>query len=250
MFKAATVTERAVQWEDDIWVMGSNINEAKDLINNQFKQYMERFDSDQMVVCISDPTGDNFRFGVDPEYKAGRKGTRKPLIYPALREWLVETWGAVSRPGLEGDDLLGLYATNPTIENPVIISDDKDMMTIPCTLYRLDKLISVDKQAATLYWLTQTLTGDPTDGYKGCPGCGPVGAAKVLGNSPTFGKVVKAFEAKGLTYDDALKNARCARILHHGDWNAKTQQVNLWTPTKEDMLTDDEDTSAEASDSP
>lgn len=240
LYKAAGATELAVYWGDDLWVMSSNINEAKDLVRNTLKDHMDRFDSERMIVCISDPSGDNFRFGVDPTYKSHRKGTRKPLIYPQLRDWLIEEYSAVYRPGLEGDDLLGLYATNPNIHNPVIISDDKDMQTVPCTLYRLDELLTVDVKSGYRYWLTQTLTGDSTDGYKGCPGIGPVGAEKVLGDNPTFGKVVKAFEAKGLTYDDALANARMARILQHGDWDATSKTVILWEPTEEDMRLDDD----------
>lgn len=239
LYKAAGATELAVDWGDDIWVMSSNLNEAKELVQNTLRDHMDRFDSDRMVVCISDPTGGNFRFDVSSDYKSNRKSSRKPLIYPQLRNWLIEEYKAVFRPALEGDDLLGLYATNPRVHNPVIISDDKDMQTIPCTLYRLDELITVDKASATRYWLTQTLTGDATDGYKGCPGIGPVGAAKVLGKTPTFGKVVKAYEARGLSYDDALANARMARILHHGDWDATNQKVILWEPSDEDMKVDE-----------
>ena len=240
LYKAAGATELAADWGDDLWVMSSNLNEAKDLVRNTLKDHMDRFDTDRIVPVLSDPAGGNFRFGVDPSYKSNRKGTRKPLIYPQLRDWLIEEYQAVFRPNLEGDDLLGLYATNPKTLNPVIISDDKDMLTIPGILYRLDVLITVDKAQAYLYWLTQALTGDATDGYKGCPGIGPVGAKKILGTTPTFGKVVKAYEGKGLSYDDALANARMARILHHGDWDAVTQTVNLWTPTEEDMRTDDD----------
>ena len=30
--------------------------------------------------------------------------------------------------------------------------------------------------------------------------------------------------------EEALLNARCARILHAGDYNYDTQEITLWTP--------------------
>ena len=43
--------------------------------------------------------------------------------------------------------------------------------------------------------------------------------------------VVKAFTDKGLTEDDALLNARLARILTIDDYDTKRQEPILWTPT-------------------
>ena len=43
--------------------------------------------------------------------------------------------------------------------------------------------------------------------------------------------VVKAFEDKGLTEDDALLNARLARILTIDDYDTKDKEPILWTPT-------------------
>ena len=42
--------------------------------------------------------------------------------------------------------------------------------------------------------------------------------------------VIKAFEDKGLTEEDALLNARLARILTVEDYDSKKEQPKLWTP--------------------
>ena len=47
----------------------------------------------------------------------------------------------------------------------------------------------------------------------------------------SWATVVKAFEDKGLTEDDALLNARLARILTIDDYDTKRQEPILWTPT-------------------
>jgi DNA polymerase-1 len=86
------------------------------------------------------------------------------------------------------------------------------------------------------YWhMFQTLTGDAVDGYKGCPGMGPVGAQKLLSDGMAmedgmWPMVVKAYEKKNLTEEDALRNARLARILRWDDWDRKKKEPILWTP--------------------
>ena len=48
--------------------------------------------------------------------------------------------------------------------------------------------------------------------------------------------VVKAFKDKGLTEDDALLNARLARILTIDDYDTKRQEPILWTPEVSDTI--------------
>lgn len=66
------------------------------------------------------------------------------------------------------------------------------------------------------------------------PGIGPKKAADLL--DPFFGideawpKVVAAFKKAGFGEDEALVQARCARILRNGEFNFKTQKVALWKP--------------------
>src|SRR3546814_18785913 len=63
----------------------------------------------------------------------------------------------------------------------VIVSEDKDMQTLPnVKIWRQDKLVETTAESAENFWLYQTLMGDSTDGYKGCPGCGPKSAEAIL----------------------------------------------------------------------
>jgi DNA polymerase-1 len=93
------------------------------------------------------------------------------------------------------------------------------------------------------YWhLYQTLIGDATDGYKGCPGIGPKKAERLLDDTDwtsecgqtwsqaMWVKVVEAFVSAGLTEADALRRARLARILRWSDWDSENKQPKLWTP--------------------
>lgn len=147
--------------------------------------------------------------------------------------------------GLEADDLLGIWATSGRFGNTIIVSDDKDMQTLPTTIYRMGELQTLSEDDANAFWMFQTLIGDTTDGYPGCPGIGKVKAEKLLkefwhgGSSASGGKflleaaweaVVRQYEAAGLTYDDALQMARVARILRHEDWDSERKEVKLWEP--------------------
>ena len=74
----------------------------------------------------------------------------------------------------------------------------------------------------------QTLIGDIADGYKGCPGIGAVKAKKLLDEAPVWATVKDAYEKAGLTEEDALQQARMARILRSSDY--PDGQVKLWSP--------------------
>ena len=68
--------------------------------------------------------------------------------------------------------------------------------------------------------------------YSGVPGIG-VKRAETLFNKEgySWATVVKAFTDKGLTEDDALLNARLARILTIDDYDTERQEPKLWTPS-------------------
>jgi DNA polymerase-1 len=76
--------------------------------------------------------------------------------------------------------------------------------------------------------------GDAVDGYSGCPGIGPKKAETVLANAKDgvspWGVIVGAYVKAGLDEEDALLQARLARILQFGDYDLKTNKVKLWEP--------------------
>ena len=58
-----------------------------------------------------------------------------------------------------------------------------------------------------------------------------VTAEKLLDtNGATWGAVLAAYVDKGYTEDDALVQARVARILREGDYSDRV--INLWSPHK------------------
>ncbi len=75
--------------------------------------------------------------------------------------------------------------------------------------------------------------GDAADGYKGIPGVGQKKAEKILEKDGyTWNTVALAYEMAGLSQEEALLNARLARILRPGEWDYTNNEPKLWSPEK------------------
>lgn len=187
-------------------------------------------------MAISDVA--NWRKDVLKSYKENRSKNRKPVLLKRLKEWVLETYPECQMiPRLEGDDVMGIRATCGKKHTYIMASIDKDMKTVPGTHYNFDKgtTFKVTPKEAEMYHMTQTLTGDVIDGYKGLPGCGPAKAKKILerkNDKTLWEKVVEAYEKADLTEADALVQARMAFILQTNFFNQETQEPILWTPPR------------------
>ena len=227
LYQACAACENETQWSEEVWTIDSNLVDVKSLITHRLELLTYLAGQDDFVVALSGPK--NFRKTLYPEYKANRKGQRKPVGYKVALDWLRDTYPFVQEDNLEADDLLGL------LHGPgnVLWSQDKDLKQVPGR--RLvetgdgDGVVQTISPAEGLkYFYTQVLTGDPTDNYPGCKGIGEVRAAKILDTKDPWGAILEAYNKAG---GDPLLNARMAWILKPGDYNFKTKEVRLWQPT-------------------
>ena len=105
------------------------------------------------------------------------------------------------------------------------------MRQIPGKLYDMKEVTTIEPNEGAKWHLIQTLAGDQTDGYSGVPGIGVKRAVSLFEeHGYTWKTVVKAFEEKDLTEEDALLNARLARILTYTDYDPIEHTVIPWTP--------------------
>lgn len=193
----------------------------------------------RVIVCLSDPDA-NFRKDLDPTYKLNRKDVVKPALLQELKDILGMEYESYQRPALEADDVMGILATNKKIiqGEKVIVSADKDMRTIPGKLYNPNKselgILDISELDADRFHLWQTMCGDQTDGYPGCPKIGPksVYAEEIIGadRNELWDIVLEAYALRGRTEEDAVHQARLARILRSQDWDYKRSQPRLWSP--------------------
>lgn len=231
-YQAAAAVEQPIDWGDGLWSLHAFEDEAIAQFDGQIKKIEEDLEADRLVLAFSDK--ENWRKDVLPTYKSNRAGVRKPMLLKFLREYAETKYEVFVRPTLEGDDVLGILATHKSKipGEKIVVSIDKDFKTIPGKHYNFSKgeHFEITEDEANYWHLYQTLTGDQTDGYSGCPSVGPKGAEKLLAVAPTWETVVGAFEGKGLCEEEALVQARVARILRATDYDFSKKQVILWEP--------------------
>ena len=234
IYKIATKNEEAVNWGDGLWTLHCFEEPCLAEVDAEIDRLVYNFKAEKIVIALTDKK--NFRKDVLPSYKENRKAKRKPLILPTLRQYVIDKYNAVIMKGLEADDVLGILATQPSNDEKIIVSIDKDLLQIPATISKDgETTIEVSEDEANYWFMMQTLTGDSTDGYSGVPKVGVKTAQKILGdhiNVPLLDlwmRVLAAYAKVGYSTDEALQQARCARILRNGEYDVDKGKVNLWS---------------------
>ncbi len=244
-YQIACRNETTIDWGPDengadVIQRSTDMEEAKVQIDKHIWSLKKMLGAHRVIVCLTD--SQNFRKEILPSYKSNRKGVIKPALLTEIRKYLHESQEVFIRPFLEADDVMGILSTmgdNKLISGErVIVSIDKDMKSVPGLLFNphhVDRgVIEISTEQADLEHMRQTLTGDATDGYGGCPGIGKGKVDKVLTKKHPeqthWELVVRAYEAKGLTEEDALVQARVARICRIEDYDLVNKRVIPWNP--------------------
>ena len=230
VYKSCAAAETEVDFGNDVILVTSNFSDAYAATQRELTKLKNKFGSfSSMILFFSDSK--NFRKKILEEYK-GHRNRKKPCGYKRVIEELRKEYKVIIKPELEADDAMGIYATK--YPGNIIISPDKDMRQIPGQLYNFDETFTVSKEDGAKWHLIQSMAGDQTDGYSGIPGIG-VKRAETLFKEHGYSwkTVVKAFKDKGLTEDDALVNSRLAKILTSEDYDFKSKQPILWSPSSD-----------------
>ena len=225
-YKACATAETPINWGDGLWTLHCFENEVSAILDDQIGKLVDEAPVNDCIVALSDK--ENYRKKLAPYYKANRADVRKPMLLGWARDYISSKYNTIIYRGLEADDVLGILGTsNP---DTIIWSEDKDLLTIPAKHWLNGEVVTVTEAEADYQFYYQTLVGDNTDNYKGCPSVGAVTANKLLGSGCTWDTVVAAFKNKGLSEEVALENARLARILRNGEYDTDTGEVKLWQP--------------------
>lgn len=240
-FQAAQSQEVATE-KNGYWTWSCKFDDVRNSFDDRIQSYMTLLNADKFILFLSDEK--NFRKGIYPPYKLLRERKKRPVVLKAFKKFLLEERRALVLPNLEGDDAIGIYATNGSVQDTevIIVSEDKDLLGIPGYIYRKNEVVWQSKEDAERYHLYQTLIGDQTDGYPGLAGIGPKKAKDILDKDCSWEAVVKTYEAAGQSEDDALVQARCAKILTTSEWDEEKQEVKLWSPDNSKKKEDDSKT--------
>ena len=231
-YQATSSSENEIEWDPDTWTIDTDLNKAKAHFEWLLGEYQKLTGVKEFKLCFSHTV--NFRKTLYPQYKGNRKG-RKPVGYKAVKDWAMETYPHFCKEGLEGDDCMGILATKFPGKT-LLVSMDKDLKTIPGSFFKLSpdgthEMLEITEKDAEWNFLMQSLTGDASDGYPGCPGIGPKKAEELLKKHGAVWKTVEdAYVKAGLTKEDAVLQGRLARILTIQNWDQDKEEVKLWTP--------------------
>lgn len=234
-YQFAVVNQDEYIWDEETTSKVTDLDRALEQVDYFIEGLMKTTKASKALFCFS--SSPNFRYSVLPTYKHNRTG-EKPELYSEVRAYIEDKYECKTKPNLEADDVLGILSTlNP--EQMVIATIDKDLMQIQGHHYnwRKDEYVYVTQEQADRFFYRQILMGDPTDGYSGCPYIGVKRAEDILIQAVVDEKsiweaIVEAYEAKGLTEEYALQQARVARILRAEDYDFENQEVILWAPKK------------------
>jgi DNA polymerase-1 len=234
LYQALNFATDEVDFGDGEWSLTCDHKKAWKSFQYHLERVRDTTPHHGFVLCFTSDT--NFRKEVLPTYKASRANTRKPLGYKVFRARVMDEITSIMKDGLEADDCVGILGTMKP--GSVMWSDDKDLKQIPGR--HVDSTgfeFTVTPEEGERFFLYQTLVGDQVDNYSGCPGIGPKKAESILNKSCTWAAVVNAYTKECLTEEDALIQARVARILRDGEFDRETRKPILWRPS-ENISTD------------
>ncbi len=228
-YKAAQACEIGIDFGEDVIIAQSQFSEVLKVFHNELNKVTKAMMEDDFILYFS--STQNFRKKIYPDYK-GHRMKRKPLGYKRLVNYCRDNHNFKLIEGLEADDTIGIEATRHANPSNIIVSPDKDLKQIPSVLWNLtDDVVEITKEEGDRWHLVQSLSGDPTDGYSGCPGIGVKRATELLDkNENQWEAVCKAYRDRGLSDDDALLNARLAKILRNENYDHDRNQPILWNP--------------------
>ena len=174
----------------------------------------------------------NFRYKINPEYKANRKDTKKPEYLEECREHLVTQWKAQVTDGYEADDSMGIEQTKSP-DTTIICTIDKDLLQVPGQHYNFIKQefkqVSPKEGLFNFYW--QTIMGDKSDNIFGFDGLARTTVPKKLEylyeemqHASQMGTELDLLDIVRDKYNDderLLMNCRCLWIQREADqmWN-------------------------------
>ena len=173
LYQIALNNEVDTHWGDGLWTLHCDENKCKADVDAVIDDLGSSLEADDYVVALTDSS--NFRKDVLPSYKDNRRNKRKPMVLKALRNYVMDKHNGVQWKNLEADDVMGIMATEPTNEERIVVSIDKDLRTIPCNLSANGLTVEqIPERLADYQFMIQTLTGDKVDGYDGIDGVGTV----------------------------------------------------------------------------
>ena len=207
---------------------GESLAIAQARLDEMVEKTLARLNTREYIFFLSG--SDNFRYRVNPEYKANRKDAVDPEHRDALKLYAMQKWNAKLVHGMEADDALAIeqMRSDPTGDYPetIICTIDKDLNMVPGPHFNFvkDIIYFVSYKEAERFFWEQLLIGDKADNVIGIAGIGPVKAKRALDGCTNS---YEMFEVVRNIYNDDERMAMNARCL----WMCQ-KDIDEWVDTE------------------
>jgi DNA polymerase-1 len=217
-YKASLTCNELIEIQDGIYYEAYNLNKAKQYLTDTFSDITSKAGCNEYIL-VTGGIGKNFRYIINPSYKANRKKQAKPIMLDKVRAIAFSEFPICYYPYLEADDTCRILMEED--KNNVIVSIDKDLKTFPGKVYDSlhDTMRYITPLQAEANFKRQLLIGDKTDGYDGIPGIGQAKADKLLLSGITIDDIAQMYIDKGLGIEQFEMVYNCAKILGKDDYN-------------------------------
>lgn len=218
IYKAALTCKELVEIQDGIYYEAYNINTAREYLQKTMEELTIKVGCKEFVM-VTGGVGRNFRYHINPNYKANRKKQAKPIMLDKIREMCFAEFPMVYTPCLEADDTCRILLEEN--KDNVVVSIDKDLRTFSGKIYDSYHGVMrfITPQQAETNFKRQLLIGDKTDGYDGIPGIGKITADKLLMDGITVDEIAEKYIEKGLSIEDFKLTYNCAKIIGKKDYD-------------------------------
>lgn len=141
----------------------------------------ERFHPD-MKLYIQEGTTFRYDVATIQPYKGNRKDARKPKYYTEIKQYMLDVWDAIPVTHIETDDAIGIEQYANTDKSTVLVTQDKDLKTIPGWHYDpvKDLLFYQTIRDANNFFFWQMMVGDTADHIPGISRVGDKTATAIV----------------------------------------------------------------------
>jgi len=197
--------------------------------NDLMYRILQAVDAQTYTAWLSG--GDNVRKGIDPSYKANRKGKIDPRYRETVKAHLITEWSAKLTDGIEADDALAIEQSSLPPLTSTICSIDKDLLQIPGLHYNFvrEEYATVSDVDGLRSFYRGLITGDVADNIFGCRGLGPVKSARLINHLESEEDMLEAVQSVYSDNQRLLKNGVLMWLMREPEgWWTKEVDRKGW----------------------
>lgn len=179
LYEAASVNQVVYDFGEGGSTVETDLEGAKEGLKRSLEAILDETKCTNYLMYI---TGEyNFRYDVLPSYKHNRAGVAKPLLLPELKQHALKAFPCRMTTKIEADDACSIHVSADP-KNTILAHIDKDLNQVEGMHYnwRSKEFYELSYAEGQRAFYEQVLSGDSTDGYRGCPNVGKQRAKDII----------------------------------------------------------------------